>query len=253
MSQEKYSILYWSGLPGRAEFIRLIFEDAGVKYGDEPHTYGNVDWEKFGVKQPIPFYAVPLLFYTNGNGNTIALSQTPNIASFLDSKLGFKKTEEEKHQANQYFLTMMDLMTEFHDLHHPVTNLKLYDDQKEVSLMKVPSWRDVRMPKFLQYFEESLVFNKKGNGKFFVGEDCSYVDLALFQIVKGLQFSFPAILKKYEEEKKFPHVFDLANRVEQRKNIQQFLLSSRRNKFEIDEEDGCSKKGIFRYYKEWQN
>ena len=29
-----YELLYWPGIPGRGEFIRLVFEAAGVSYKD---------------------------------------------------------------------------------------------------------------------------------------------------------------------------------------------------------------------------
>jgi glutathione S-transferase len=33
-TQPAYEVLYWPGIPGRGEFIRLAFEAAGVSYKD---------------------------------------------------------------------------------------------------------------------------------------------------------------------------------------------------------------------------
>ena len=33
-TQPPYELLYWPGIPGRGEFIRLAFEAAGVSYKD---------------------------------------------------------------------------------------------------------------------------------------------------------------------------------------------------------------------------
>jgi glutathione S-transferase len=33
-TQPAYELLYWPGMPGRGEFIRLAFEAAGVSYKD---------------------------------------------------------------------------------------------------------------------------------------------------------------------------------------------------------------------------
>lgn len=33
-SQKKYELLYWPGIPGRGEFIRLAFEATGTPYDD---------------------------------------------------------------------------------------------------------------------------------------------------------------------------------------------------------------------------
>lgn len=29
---DEWQLFYWPGMPGRGEFVRLIFEEAGVKY-----------------------------------------------------------------------------------------------------------------------------------------------------------------------------------------------------------------------------
>ena len=140
----------------------------------------------------------------------------------------------------------MDLVLEAHDLHHPIYLHRIYDEQKEYSPMKVIPFKKERIPKFFNFFERALKSNGAGEGKYLFGEEPSYVDLALFQVINGLQFSFPALLKQIEEQKTYPRIFNVANRIAERENIKSYLSSSRR----LPRVPGT---GIFRYYEEWQN
>jgi glutathione S-transferase len=47
MSHPAYELLYWPGIPGRGEFIRLAFEAAGVPYTDVANS------DKDGSNSPL--------------------------------------------------------------------------------------------------------------------------------------------------------------------------------------------------------
>ncbi len=64
MSQsEDYTLFYWPEIPGRAEFIRLCFEYAGVKYQEQnnvPEFLKLID-TKDEEGYAAPHFAVPIL------------------------------------------------------------------------------------------------------------------------------------------------------------------------------------------------
>jgi glutathione S-transferase len=80
----------------------------------------------------------------------------------------------------------------------------------------------------------------RSGGTYLLGRKLVYVDLSLFQIVKGLRYAFPKAMKRLE--KKIPRAVALHDRVAERPRIAAYLASERRIAF--------NDQGIFRYYKE---
>ena len=37
-----YELIYWPGIPGRGEHVRLVLEEAGATYTDTAHTEGGI-------------------------------------------------------------------------------------------------------------------------------------------------------------------------------------------------------------------
>lgn len=48
-----YELLYWPGIPGRGEFIRLAFEAAGVSYKDTANESENGTSPKAKQHSPV--------------------------------------------------------------------------------------------------------------------------------------------------------------------------------------------------------
>src|SRR5262249_5058679 len=82
----RYELYYWSGIQGRGEFIRLAFEEAGVKYDDVGRGDGGDD-------------AIGRFMAGNGEGlrpfgppflkvGRLVIAQTANILQFLGPRLG---------------------------------------------------------------------------------------------------------------------------------------------------------------------
>jgi glutathione S-transferase len=92
------------------------------------------------------------------------------------------------------------------------------------------------MPKFLGWIESVL----QDNGKVLVGRSVAYADLAVFQVVEGLQYAFPKALKK--QHAKIKRVLALRDAVAKRPRIAAYLASERRIPF--------NETGIFRHYPE---
>ncbi|KAF2443451.1 glutathione S-transferase protein-like protein [Karstenula rhodostoma CBS 690.94] len=250
----KYELLYWPGIPGRGEFVRLAFEATGTPYLDVSNQVEGGIHQILALKDEKashdadgnpPALAPPALrIHGEGkNGKSLLLSQTPAILAFLGEKLelaGADATEKAWIQA--LALTALDLNNETHDTHHPVSTLAYYEDQKPEALRRATDFRETRIPKFLGYFERVLKGNKEGQGKYLVGDKLSYADLTLWQVVHGLKFAFPNELKAREEAGEFPTVFKtFFASVPEHGQLKEYLESDRRKPYS---------KGIFRHYPE---
>jgi glutathione S-transferase len=118
---------------------------------------------------------------------------------------------------------------------------RYYEDQKESALEKARDVRENRIPKFLSYFERTLQWNADaGKQRYLVGDKLTYADTTVWQVLDGVQFSFP---KEMEARKKeFPHLLGtFYESVREEKGIKEYLASERRLKYS---------QGIFRYYPE---
>jgi glutathione S-transferase len=235
-----YELHYWPGIQGRGEFVRLALEDAGVDYVDvarRPDDEGGgeanlMSWMSYATPPP---FAPPVL---KTDSHTIA--QTANILEFLGRHHGLAPEDEDGRMwVNQLQLTLSDLVTEAHDTHHPISAGAYYEDQKEAAIAKAKAFREARMPKYLGYFQRILSANG-ADGAGLTGGALTYADLSLFQVVRGLQYAFPKAMAGLAAEA--PAVMALAEQVERRHRIAEYLKSDRRIAF--------YQEGIFRRYPE---
>ena len=232
-----YELFYWPGIQGRGEFIRLALEEAGADYVDVARERGTGElmrmWNGRGVTTP-PF-APPFLRH-----GKVVIGQTANILLYLGERLGLApKTEAAKLWTHQIQLTVIDLVTEAHDTHHPLGGAFYYEDQKPESLKRAKLFREERIPRFLGWFETILDRNPKGD-TYLVGARLSYADLSLFQAVAGLTYAFPKAMAECLPDA--PKVAALSERIAARPRIKAYLDSDRRIAFNED--------GIFRRYPE---
>ena len=54
-------LYYWPGFPGRGDFVRLVFEEAGVKYQEENDTTIIVNEVLRGKREGYPMFAPPMI------------------------------------------------------------------------------------------------------------------------------------------------------------------------------------------------
>jgi len=244
-----YALLYHGGIPGRGEHIRLAFEAAGVPYSDPGNTdnssevYAACASDCTGQHGNPPCFRPPMLKVAGaGKGSqALLISQTSNILLYLGPILGLCGADEvDKLHVNELTLTALDLNNEAHDTHHPVATGEYYEDQKEEALRKAIDFRKNRIPKFFGYFERVLTGNKAGKGKYLVGDELTYADTTLWQVVDGILFAFP---KEMEARKKeFPLIFTkFYPGIKEEKGIKGYLASGRRLGYS---------NGIFRHYPE---
>jgi glutathione S-transferase len=242
MTDAPYQLYYWPNIPGRGEFIRLAFEEAGARYVDvarQPEKEGG------GIKAMMKLmregkglepFAPPFLKV----GEQL-IAQTANILAYLAPRLHLVADDEASRvSANQLQLTIADLLDEAHDVHHPIASSLYYEDQKVESKRRAPIFLAERVTKFLGYFERVIERNEAGHGVHILGAGVTYVDLSLFQVMSGLTYAFPKAMKKLAP--KFSRLRALADHVAARPRIAAYLASSRRLSF--------NEQGIFRHYPE---
>lgn len=240
---QPYKLYYWPGIQGRGEFVRLALEDAGAAYVDvtrrPSEEGGGVDallaLLREGHGGVVPF-APPAL--VDGN---LLLFQTANILHHLGPALGLAPAEAAgQAMARQLQLTIMDLVTEAHDAHHPIAVSLYFEDQKSEASRRAGFFVAERMPKFLRHFEQVVQANRRGAHAFAVGQSPSYVDLSLYQVLVGLSYAFPRAMAQLAPT--IPGLIDLRDRVAERPGVAAYLRSDRRLPFD--------EHGIFRHYPE---
>jgi glutathione S-transferase len=235
----RYELYYQPSIQGRGEFIRLALEEAGADYIDVARdpNFGRPGIMKF-LEDPSlehPPFAPPFL-----KAGELLISQTANILHFLAPRLGLVPDKEESRLwAHQLQLTIADWLYETGQTHHPVANVLYYEEQKDEAKKRAAHFTSTRIPKFLGYFEKILKLNANG-GDFIFGEEVSYVDLSLFQMIEGLRYAFPKTMAQVEPQ--HAKLVTLHDRVMARARIDAYLASPRRLAF--------NEQGIFRHYPE---
>jgi glutathione S-transferase len=232
-----YELYYWPTIQGRGEFVRLALEEAGAEYVDvarESKT-GMRAMQSLMDKGERPPFAPPFL-----KDGDLIIGQTAGILFYLGGKHDLApKDEAGRLWTHQIQLTIADFLLEAHDTHHPIASGLYYEDQKEEAARRTQDFRDNRMPKYLDWFETILARNP-ADPKHLVGDKITYADLSLFQVIAGLSYAFPKLMKR--ELRNYPKIAALHAAVAKRPRIKAYLDSPRRIAF--------NESGIFRHYPE---
>lgn len=233
----RYELYYWPSIQGRGEFVRLALEEAGADYVDVARRsgpgMGMTAMTRLLESHARPSFAPPFL-----RVGKLIVGQTANILQYLGPRLGLApRSEAGRLWAHQLQLTIVDLLDEAHDVHHPIAGSLYYHEQKREARRRAPYLTGERLPKYLGYFEEIL--RAHGN-RYLLGRSMSYVDLSIFQIMSGLSYAFPTTMRRLQP--KCPRLISVQERVAARPNIAAYLASERRLPF--------SEHGIFRHYLE---
>jgi glutathione S-transferase len=185
-----YELIYWAGVPGRGEDVRLILEEAGAEYTDTATLSQRKGQAAVtsalagqdGNRNP-PYFAPPILRHGD-----LVISQTSNILMYLGSRLGLagsdsgggEQGEHDRYRVNALALTALDgLSNEVHDCHHPIVVELYYEDQREESARRSREWVKHRLPKHLGYWQKVL---ESSGGPWLLGSSFTYADLVLFQV-----------------------------------------------------------------------
>jgi glutathione S-transferase len=178
-----YELIYYVGVPGRGEHVRLILEEAGASYTDTQSLPMDqvrevVTTTLDGDQENPPYFAPPLLRHDG-----LLISQTSNIIMYIGSKLGLAGPKaSDAWRVNALALTALDLLsTEVHDSHHPIAVELAWEEQKDESARRSKEWITTRLPKILGYWQKVLSSESNENGPWLLGKDFTYADLVLFQ------------------------------------------------------------------------
>lgn len=237
-----YELYYWPGIQGRGEYVRLAFEEAGVKYVDialvpEEKGGGVPAIERYleGDDVAHPPFAPPFLKV----GRQL-IGQTANILLYLGGRLGLAPRDEAgRLWVHQLQLTIADFIVEIHDTHHPIGGGLYYEEQKPEARRRARDFLANRLPKFLDYFERVLARNT-APGPWLAGPRVTYADLSLAQVVAGLRYAFPRAAPR--ALRAVPRVRALHDAVFARARIKRYVASKRRLAFNDDD--------LYRRYRE---
>jgi glutathione S-transferase len=238
----RYELYYWPSIQGRGEFVRLSLEEGAADYADvarmpERAGFGVPAMMRFLQADDVerPPFAPPFL-----KAGDLLIAHTANILLYLGPRLGLVPADEaNRFWIHQLQLSISDWVLEVHDTHHPIGSALYYEEQKPEALRRAQDFLARRLPKFLAYFERVLE-RKRDGGPYLTGNDATYADLSLFQMIAGLRFAFPRAMTRLEPS--YARVIALHDCVAQRPRIAAYLASARRIPF--------NENGIFRRYPE---
>ena len=227
-------LVYWPGLPGRGEFIRLVLEEAGVPYVDLarlPHSQGGGVEAVLELKRHSVGFAPPYLV----QGDQV-LAQVCAISDFLGHHHLQEHTPYKRSLILQTGLTIADVVSEVHDTHHPLSTTLTYEEQADAALEAARLFREVRLPMWVAYFERLRAHR---DGLYLLGE-FTWADLHLLQLFRGLVYAFPrATVRCLADEEPLRA---LLQRVQERPRVAAYLASDRCIPF--------NETGLFRAYPE---
>ena len=175
-----YQLYYWPGLPGRGEFVRLVLEQANIPYDDIGTIQG---FEPIAaMKQSIAGFAPPYFVH-----NKVTIAQMPAICMYLGKRHNLWPTQDSSSaRALQLLLTISDTVSEIHDLHHPISIAKTYEQQQEFAKQCAIEFHQSRLQQWIGFYTQLL---KASN--WLVDDQLSAVDLCLFQLCSGIEYAFP--------------------------------------------------------------
>ena len=239
---EPYDLWYWPSIQGRGEFVRVFMAATGIAWRDRARLSDAQalveDMEARADAGGFAPFAPPYLVAREDDGSEFAIAQVAHILAWLTDRhdLGSGGTASDLHLI-QLQLTVTDIVAEAHDVHHPIAGSLYYDDQKDAAAKAAEAFREERMGKYFDHFENALGIHA---GPFVLGEQVSHVDTSLFQLVEGLRYAFPQRMKSLESE--YPKLIACRDAVADLEGVRDYLASDKRIAFNED--------GIFRHYPE---
>ena len=255
-----WELYYWSVMKdgknqmiGRGEFIRLMFEVAGVAYIDHgvlqspsssssssspPPATPVLDFVRKGGNTGFPFFACPAI-----KRGSFVLSQTPSIMKYLGKEFGLyptKGAEDEAH-ADALMALVTDFIGEGRLVFHAKEFTMSYFDQIEETKPNVDWFEKTRLGQFLNYLEKVLAYNYSTNTSaspssslHFIACELTYVDIAVFHALCAAESQFPAAFIKTvnDEEGGCWRLRAFKRQIEEMPRIKEYLKSDRRGLFE---------------------
>ena len=235
-----YGLHYWPTIQGRGEFVRFALEYAGIRYIDVARDPRQRRWRGGTAR-------VTCGRRSTSSGVCAALSATVDMVigqTFQHSSCFWDRIMRSRRSmrragggTHQLQLTLADFVAEVHDTHHPIGVGLYFEDQRAEAgrRARVSRRACAEIPRLLRARGRG---NPAGSG-LLVGQDVTYADLSLFQVVAGLRYAFPKMMAKIGP---IAAARRIARSIADEPRIASYLASSRRIAF--------NEEGIFRHYAE---
>lgn len=193
---------------GRGEYVRLLLEDAGI-----PYQYIRIpipEWEsgykakmiEEGIRSPtLPYITVNGQYY----GKTFPLNRF--IARTLGQYEG--KTEADRHLVDSCADIINDWIVKWAHCTFHAYNEEEFQQYKEKYVIK-------------QYKVWNDILSDRPQGRYILGEEISYADLALYHILE--EDNEEMVFKS----DKYPHIVALIEAIQNRPNIKKYLATGRK-------------------------
>eukprot|EP00794_Sanderia_malayensis_P004677 gene4677-5287_t len=222
-SEECWELYYWP-LAGRGEFVRVIFEEAGVAYKENNDAELLTSMFKQAKDTGWPCFAPPMI-----KRGDFKLCQTPVICKYLGKKFGlYPEGEVNEVKAEQINASIHDFIGEGRLAFHGKDFVASYYGQAEETKPYIKKFVETRLPWLLKYFERVLVANKGGDG-FVIGDKLTYVDLGLMHVLRATASQFAEEWASYTD---FPKLKAFKERMEARPKLAAYFKSERCRPFE---------------------
>mmetsp|Transcript_33517 Transcript_33517/g.41116 ORF Transcript_33517/g.41116 Transcript_33517/m.41116 type:complete len:187 (-) Transcript_33517:449-1009(-) len=147
----QWQLLYWPAFnsegklcagAGRGEYLRVLFEEAGVPYEEVNAHLSDYFWTKLELQpEHFPVLAPPAIRKDN-----FALSQTPVCAKYLATQFGlYPEDPLDAAKAEQTVYTVHEYIAEGVAAYHPVKASMSYVDQKEEAKPYIEAFKRERV------------------------------------------------------------------------------------------------------------
>jgi len=265
----KWQLLYWPAVnaageieagAGRAEYLRVLFEEAGEPYEEVTSDLRAYFWQDADTLQPAGF---PVLAPPAIRKGGFALCQTAVCAKFLAQRLGLYPADPlQAAKGEQVVATVHEYIAEGRMAFHPVKNTLSYHRQADEAAPHIDAFRRERLPRYMGIFERLLASNNNnnnadknadssshnqnnedhedgdgdgdgddGNGSgYFVGRTATYVDLQVMVMLQVTAHQWPAAWAALDA----PLLKAFLRRMEGRPAMRRYLQSGRKQPFAGD-------------------
>jgi len=199
--------LYYFGVRGRAELIRYLLVYSNTPYEDV--RIKQEDWST--IKPTMPFGHVPVLEIDG-----FKLSESVAIARHVAREYGLAgKNTWDQARADMLVDGLQDVRNSKEG--KAVTGALIKNDPDELKTA-YEAFRDGTLKTFLDRYNNFLAEN---GGKFFVGEDFTWADIAVAEYLNYIEEAIDQMVLD-----RYPALSDLVRRVHQHPNVQ-FHVSQR--------------------------
>ena len=195
-----------SAFKGRAEFLKIMLEDAAVDYHftnkdlygpdgycdmfRDPAKKGNGDEVKPDTA-PFPVVYPPVLWHRPGRGEEedVMINQVSACMAYLGAQLGYRPSSAAaRARADCITANAVDYIASGRSSFHPVEDGASFHTQKDEGESCSKLWAASKMGVWLQHFEK--VIKRAGGKPLAGGEGLTCADFAVFHVLDATEAQF---------------------------------------------------------------